>query len=83
MDRQERQEIRRVRKLIGALQAELESLGSIVESESLVAGRISLTDGVTPPDATASFAHIYVDIADGDLKVKFGDGIVKTLATDT
>ena len=26
---------------------------------------------------------IYVDSADGDLKIKFGDGTVKTIATDT
>lgn len=44
---------------------------------------LSLFDGVTAPSAVAGFAQIYVDVADGDLKVKFGDGTVKTLATDT
>lgn len=39
-------------------------------------------DGVTAPTAQAGFAVIYVDSADGDLKVKFGDGVTKTLATD-
>ena len=28
-------------------------------------------------------AQLYVDTADGDLKVKFGDGTVKTIVTDT
>ena len=43
----------------------------------------AMTDGVTAPVAIAGVALIYVDAADGDLKVKFGDGTVKTLATDT
>jgi hypothetical protein len=32
--------------------------------------------------ATGTGARIYVDSADGDLKVKFGNGVVKTLATN-
>jgi hypothetical protein len=46
-------------------------------------GYLSMTDGVTAPGTSAGYASIYVDTADGDLKVKFGDGTVKTLATDT
>ena len=42
-----------------------------------------LTDGVTAPSTAAGWALLYVDTADGDLKVKFGDGTVKTIATDT
>jgi hypothetical protein len=42
-----------------------------------------LLDGLTPPAALVGYAVIYVDNLDGDLKVKFGDGTVKTLATDT
>jgi hypothetical protein len=42
----------------------------------------SVVDGVTAPSATVGFAKIFVDTADGDLKVIFGDGVVKTLATD-
>ena len=44
---------------------------------------LAVSDGVTAPDATIGQAKIYVDSADGDLKVKFGDGTVKTIATDT
>lgn len=44
---------------------------------------MTLVDGVTPPDTRPGFAQIYVDIADGDLKVKFGDGTVKTIVVDT
>jgi hypothetical protein len=44
---------------------------------------LPLTDGVVAPGAIPGTAQIYVDIADGDLKVIFGDGIVKTLAIDT
>ena len=42
-----------------------------------------MVDGVTAPGATAGYAKIYVDTADGDLKVIFGDGTIKTIATDT
>tara|TARA_Y100000310_G_scaffold308970_1_gene352611 strand:- start:495 stop:2168 length:1674 start_codon:yes stop_codon:yes gene_type:complete len=42
-----------------------------------------LVDGVTAPATLAGYAKIYVDTADGDLKVKFGDGTVTTIAADT
>jgi hypothetical protein len=44
---------------------------------------LSVTDGTTAPAAVAGRARIYVDAADGDLKIKFGDGTVKTIVTDT
>jgi hypothetical protein len=44
---------------------------------------IAITDGVTAPTTVAGRAFIYVDTADGDLKVKFGDGTVKVIAADT
>lgn len=47
------------------------------------AGGLALQDGITAPAATAGAAKIYVDTADGDLKVIFGDGTIKTIATDT
>lgn len=48
-----------------------------------VGGALSVTDGITAPGTLSGQAIVYVDSADGDLKVKFGDGVVKTLATDT
>ncbi len=59
-----------------------------VAGEANISGRVRgqhfmLEDGMTAPAALAGFAKIYVDTADGDLKVIFGDGTVKTLATDT
>ena len=44
---------------------------------------IALVDGATAPSTVAGFAQMYVDTADGDLKVKFGDGTIKTIVTDT
>lgn len=44
---------------------------------------LQIIDGIGAPATAAGWASIYVDTADGDLKVKFGDGVVKTLATDT
>lgn len=45
-------------------------------------GRMALIDGVTAPDILPGMAWLYVDSADGDLKIKFGDGTVKTIVTD-
>lgn len=44
---------------------------------------LQIQDGVTAPTATAGFATIYVDAADGDLKVIFADSTVKTIVVDT
>ena len=44
---------------------------------------LRLKDGITIPDTESGYAVIYIDSADGDLKVKFGDGTVKTISTDT
>lgn len=46
-------------------------------------GRLYLVDGISAPSTLAGHASIYIDSADGDLKVKFGDGTVKTIITDT
>jgi pectate lyase-like protein len=42
-----------------------------------------IIDGITAPGALTGRARIYVDTADGDLKVVFGDGTVKTIVVDT
>jgi hypothetical protein len=44
---------------------------------------MAIVDGITAPATVAGKTFIYVDTADGDLKVKFGDGTVKTISTDT
>jgi hypothetical protein len=46
-------------------------------------GSLRLVDGITAPSATAGQAKIYVDTSDGDLKVIFGDGTIKTIVVDT
>lgn len=56
------------------------NLGS---ATGVTAGAIALQDGITAPGTSSGAAIIYVDTADGDLKIKFGDGTVKTIATDT
>jgi hypothetical protein len=43
---------------------------------------LSLLDGVTAPTITLGQAFIYVDTATGDLMVRFGDGVTKTITTD-
>lgn len=44
---------------------------------------VALIDGITAPSAITGHALLYVDTADGDLKVIFGDGTVKTISVDT
>jgi hypothetical protein len=47
-------------------------------------GAFALIDGVTAPAANITgMAQIYIDSADGDLKIRFSDGTVKTIVTDT
>lgn len=43
---------------------------------------IKLIDGVPAP-STQSYAQIYIDQADGDLKIKFADGFVRTIGLDS
>jgi hypothetical protein len=45
--------------------------------------QLVIQDGIAPPNLLTGFARLYVDATDGDLKIKFGDGTVKTIATDT
>jgi hypothetical protein len=45
-------------------------------------GALQLPDGITAPSTASGRASIYVDVSDGDLKIKFGDGTVKTIVTD-
>ena len=47
------------------------------------ANTLTLVDGVTTPATITGYATIYIDSVDGDLKIKFGDGTVKTISTDT
>lgn len=56
---------------------------SFSASDAAISGYLSITDGVTAPSTVAGRAQLYVDTADGDLKVKFGDGTVKTIVVDT
>lgn len=59
------------------------AIGTTTPNEKLtVNGGIAIKDGMTAPAATSGYAKIYVDSADGNLKVRFGNGVIKTLATN-
>ena len=57
--------------------------GSTLQAVIGGTGWFGLTDGIGAPGAQAGLAVLYVDSADGDLKVVFSDGTVKTIVTDT
>lgn len=59
------------------------STDRLVATESAQTPIMRLTDGVSAPAGEVGFAKIYVDTADGDLKVRFGDGTIKTIVVDT
>ena len=63
---------------VGALKRQLAQ----IESRDKAPLLLYLVDGVSAPP-TSTLAQIYVDTADGDLKVKFSDGTVKTIVVDT
>lgn len=44
---------------------------------------MTLKDGVAEPSTISGFGQIFIDTADGDLKIKYGDGTVKTIVVDT
>jgi hypothetical protein len=46
-------------------------------------GGVMVTDGITAPTQVSGGAIIFVDTADGDLKVIFGDGHTAVLAADS
>lgn len=57
--------------------------GGVTYYEAYASGALGIRDGITAPGTVAGMAQLYVDTADGDLKVKFGDGTVKTIVLDT
>jgi hypothetical protein len=66
-------------------------VGGGTSSSDLITDALQLTheralgipDGITAPTTLSGYAQLYVDSADGDLKVKFSDGTVKTISVDT
>jgi hypothetical protein len=44
---------------------------------------LGITDGVAAPSAVEGMVLLFADSADGDLKVIYGDGTVKTIVMDT
>lgn len=49
----------------------------------LASPKLVLTDGIAAPGNITGRAQLYVDSADGDLKIRFSDGVIKTIVTDT
>jgi hypothetical protein len=53
-------------------------------NSSLDGGQVRITDGIPfPPDSVDGLATIGIDSSDGDLKIRFNDGSIQTLAVNT
>lgn len=52
-------------------------------SVSLAGATVDIKDGLPVPAILTGSARIFVDQSDGDLKVIFSDGTIKTIVTDT
>jgi hypothetical protein len=59
------------------------SVTDILSGSWIGGSYLRVFDGITAPGAGVGYARIYIDTADGDLKVIFPDGVIKTLATDS
>lgn len=57
--------------------------GASTYLEAYATGALGIRDGITAPAAVSGQAILFVDTADGDLKVIFGDGTTKTIVVDT
>jgi hypothetical protein len=65
-------------ELVGDLNLALRGLGhDLAVQQSL----LTLRKRAAPATVTG-IAQIYIDTADDDLKVRFGDGVTKVIATD-
>jgi len=55
-----------------------------VKSTGYTGGKyLEIKDGMGEPDPTTANAAMFIDGADGDLKIKFNNGVVKTIVVDT
>jgi len=79
--------VSQLERLLEDMQREIDTLEKRIESlEAAEYNRLNsllLLDGISAPGTVSGWAILYVDGADGDLKVKFGDGTVAVIAADT
>lgn len=61
------------------------SFGADVDGEMYVTTEdgIAIKDGITAPAALAGYAKLFIDQADGDLKIIFPDAVTKTIVVDS
>lgn len=47
-----------------------------IKAKLQINGGVAVVDGMTAPDTITGYGQVYIDTADGDAKIKFGDGTV-------
>lgn len=55
---------------------------TVVRSQDFYTQTTALVNGTVEPSTDSNYSFLYIDSADGDLKVKFGNGTVKTIQTN-
>lgn len=68
---------------VGILTLGTSTSTNMLAGDARLAGALWIADGTTAPTQQAGFACIYIDVADGDLKIKYADGVTKVIAADT
>lgn len=61
----------------------LEDKVSKLETRERNIDYLVLRDGIAAPGSVAGRAIVYIDIADGDLKIVYGDAVTKTIEVDS
>ena len=59
----------------------IKTITDVISNSGLI--RLLVSDGIDIPATRDGYASIYIDSADGDLKIKFSDGFVGTIAADS
>lgn len=62
---------------------ETRSLSNSTGNLLIASQGLLIKDGVATPATISGYAVPFVDVSDGDLKIKFSDGKIKTIVTDT
>lgn len=71
-----------MRQILERMRA-LEDEVKLLQARERNIDRIALRDGIAAPGSVTGIGFLFIDSADGDLKVIYGDGTTKLIVVDT